>query len=212
MIEEAFGLAAPELRQALDASLMPLRTLWGDRLQTISLRLIDEESGASALEQWYETYRIVQWGEIWSCHGGWITETKPEFGPATAASLELTRTLDRRRIPSAIERRQRYFQRLMAFLDARDLLCIPTVHAPAPLKGRQPRRDEKSGGYYPRALSLTSLAGLGGLPQVTLPVAEVNGLPAGLSLLAGHGQDAFLLSVVQAAAASLVPGRNRSER
>jgi amidase len=49
---------------------------------------------------------------------------------------------------------------------------------------------------------LTSLAGIGRLPQVSMPLAEVDGLPIGLSLVAGRGQDAFLLSVAQAVAAS----------
>ena len=50
--------------------------------------------------------------------------------------------------------------------------------------------------YYPRTLSLTSVAGLGRLPQVSLPLAQSGGVPVGLSLLAANGRDAFLLGVV----------------
>jgi amidase len=56
--------------------------------------------------------------------------------------------------------------------------------------------------YYPRALSLTSVAGIGRLPQVSLPLAESSGgIPVGLSLLAANGRDAFLLSVTKKVAA-----------
>ncbi|MBA2713381.1 MAG: hypothetical protein H0U55_07495, partial [Rubrobacteraceae bacterium] len=51
--------------------------------------------------------------------------------------------------------------------------------------------------YYPRALSLTSLAGIGRLPQVSLPLAESGGVPVGLSLLAARGRDAFLLGTAK---------------
>jgi amidase len=56
------------------------------------------------------------------------------------------------------------------------------------------RTYNSQAGYYPRTLALTSIAGLGRLPQVTLPLAEAGGVPLGLSLLAAQGNDAFLLS------------------
>jgi len=51
---------------------------------------------------------------------------------------------------------------------------------------------------------LTSIAGIGRLPQVTLPLAHVQGVPIGLSLLASHGRDAFLLGVVQMIASQVL--------
>jgi len=38
---------------------------------------------------------------------------------------------------------------------------------------------------------------LGCLPQVSLPVAGPNGVPVGLSLLARHGEDSFLLQLAR---------------
>jgi len=69
------------------------------------------------------------------------------------------------------------------------------------LTGEGESADRGQTNYYPRALSLTSIAGIGRLPQVTLPLAEVGGVPVGLSLLAAHGNDAFLLGVAQIVAA-----------
>ena len=48
-----------------------------------------------------------------------------------------------------------------------------------------------------RALALTSVAGIGRLPQVSVPAAGSAGVPVGLSLLARHGQDAFLLEMAK---------------
>jgi amidase len=80
------------------------------------------------------------------------------------------------------------------------LLCMPTTPALASLKGTIAPRGHVSTGdsYYSRALSLTSVAGIGRLPQVSLPLAEsAGGVPVGLSLLAANGRDALLLSVVK---------------
>jgi amidase len=41
---------------------------------------------------------------------------------------------------------------------------------------------------------------MGRLPQVSLPLAQVGDLPVGLSLLAAHGEDAFLLAAAKALA------------
>ena len=46
-----------------------------------------------------------------------------------------------------------------------------------------------------RVMRLTCMAGLGGLPQMNLPMGTVAGCPAGLSLIAWPGGDEALLDV-----------------
>ena len=46
------------------------------------------------------------------------------------------------------------------------------------------------------------MAGLGGLPQLSLPLATLGGMPLGLSLVAGRGKDELLLAVARAITAS----------
>ena len=72
---------------------------------------------------------------------------------------------------------------------------MPTTPALAPRKGDMPQRTTSGNGYYPRALALTSVAGIGRLPQVSLPVAQVGNVPVGLSLVGARGEDAFLLAL-----------------
>lgn len=146
---------------------------------------------------WYETYVAIQWAEIWSSLGTWVNAVKPDLGTRTRQNFELARTADRLGVGEAVRRRERYFRKLHDFLGARDLLVLPTVPAPAPNKGSLEMNRTK-GTYYPRVLSLTAVAGIARLPQVTLPLAQVVGLPVGLSFLAAFGEDAFLLSAVRA--------------
>ncbi len=74
-------------------------------------------------------------------------------------------------------------------------MCLPTAPSPAPLKDG-PAGDRR-GLYYRRALSLTSIAGIGRLPQVTMPLGQTPDGPIGLSLVAGWGRDAQLLAVAR---------------
>lgn len=202
VIREAFALADPEVAQALGKPLQGLRQRFGDRVREIALAELAGDGAMASFSAWRDTYCVLQWAEIRSCLGGWLDAASPVLGPATAASFALTRQLDRRRIGEAVERRERIHRSLRRFLGPQDLLCLPTTPALAPrLAEADPDRSPQGSGsgstYYPRTLSLTSVAGLGRLPQVSLPMAEVSGVPVGLSLLASHGQDGFLLDVVR---------------
>jgi amidase len=44
-------------------------------------------------------------------------------------------------------------------------------------------------------MSLLSIAGLGGLPQISLPLATLEGCPLGLSLVGRRGTDEQLLKL-----------------
>src|SRR5262249_19751772 len=195
LLREAMALCDPEVQAALKAPIHKLSERF--RVREISMREIDGEAGFTDLQNWYDIYRVVQRAEAESCLGGWVADAKPEFGSMIAQSFELIRQLDRKTVPPMLERRENYFRKMKSFLGERDLLLIPTIPSPAPLKGSFLRREGTGSGYYAGALSLTSSAGAARLPQLTLPLADVSGLPIGLSLIARNGQDAFLLSVAK---------------
>ena len=46
-------------------------------------------------------------------------------------------------------------------------------------------------------MGMLCISGLGRLPQVSLPLANVNGLPLGISLVAARGNDKMLLEVAR---------------
>jgi amidase len=185
-----------------------LRDFFGERVQESRLSDLAADESGRDFATWSDTYCVIQWAEIKSCLGAWIANKKPEFGPDVAASFELANQLDRRRIAAAFERRGQYFRSLHNLLGPDDLLCIPTTLGLAPRKDALTRRSSLRTGYYPRTLGLTSVAGIGQLPQVSLPVAHVAGVPLGLSLLGRHGQDALVLEIVRDLAAEAVFGQN----
>jgi len=195
ILKEAWDLCDTEARDALQQPLVRLRDLFGGRIRETSMREIDEESGTTGLQNWFEIYRIIQRAEAESSLGAWVAFQNPEFGPTIAESFQLTRSLDRRLIAGMIRRREKYYRRMKSFLRPTDLLCLPATPAPAPLKGSITKREQSPGGYYPRALSLTSIAGVTRSPQLSMPLADLNGAPLGFSLMSRTGEDAFLLGV-----------------
>jgi amidase len=196
LLEEAFAICDAEVKNALAKPVDLLKTIFSGKVEKTSLKDIGEQASGSGLKGWYHTYCAIQWAEIWSCLGSWVEEAKPEFGPTTKMNFEFVKNMDRGALVKAVRQREDYFSLLNEFLGPNDLLCMPTAPALAPIKGTL-GIDRTVGDYYPRTLSLTSIAGIGRLPQVTLPMAEVSGVPIGLSLLARQGRDGFLLAAAQ---------------
>jgi amidase len=206
LLEDAFALAGPEVRQVLETPVERLRALFGQRVRTVSLEEICADGPGSRWETWLDTYCVLQWSEIGSSLGAWIAAEHPQFGPATAGSFKLVHGLDRRRTRETIERREACYRDLRRAMGPRDLLCIPTVPDPAPAKAS--KAQDRTSGYYRNALSLTSLAGIGRLPQVSLPLARAAASPVGLSLIGAQGEDLFLIGVAAEIGRELGTGKD----
>jgi len=202
MVSEAWRASDPEVRDALREPVNALRRRYGDRVRETTLRDIDGDREAEGLEPWFDAFYVPQWAEIWSTLGSWVEEHRPEFGPRTQNNFDLAKGLDRTRLTNGIRQRERLFRALHEFLGPRDVLCMPTAPALAPRKGSLPM-DRSKGSYYPRTVSVISIAGVGKLPQVSMPFASWQGVPVGLSLLTRHGEDAFLLDVITEVTGSL---------
>ena len=87
-----------------------------------------------------------------------------------------------------VERRNEFAKNF----DRRTVICLPTTPFPAPFAG-QPR--SRMWELRIPVISLTCIAGILGAPQLTMPVAEVNGLPVGLSIMGLPGSDEMLLTL-----------------
>ena len=83
--------------------------------------------------------------------------------------------------------------RLDDLLDDGDVLGLPTSPRVVPFKDIQTSTKEIT--YRYQAMCLLCIAGLGGLPPVSLPLATLDGMPLGLSLVGARGSDDGLLAV-----------------
>ena len=148
-----------------------------------------KQISAEGLDEWANTFRILQGIEIWEEHGEWIQTENPTFGPGIAERFQWASTLNKLECNEQFRLREKIIQDLSNLLGNDGILIIPTAPGAAPLLNLH---GEKADKYRARAMQLTCIAGLAGLPQVTVPV-NVHGLPLGLSFIANQNNDRKLL-------------------
>ncbi len=197
--EDAFGLTQERVAEAL----RPAVAAVGSRLDSVRGVRVGEPEAGFALEGFWLRVWSVQVREVWALHGSWILEAKPDSAvlcrETLAAGVDSTaeelaearalwqtlRDIVRRKIPDG------------------SLLCLPTATDLAPMRGSDPATRIA---FSRPTLCLMSVAGVAGLPQLSLPVAELDGCPIGLSLIGPPGSDEALLEL----AADLMGAREPS--
>lgn len=145
-------------------------------------------SGRAA--EFLEAYTTLQGLDVMQSLGVFL-ESNPRFGATIAPRFEGARALDPARAPEWWAWRRDMAAWMKALLPPSTMLLLPTTPGIAPLRFL---RDAHADRFYQAALTLCSIAGLAGLPVVTLPLAELDGCPLGLSVLAGPGEDEALLA------------------
>jgi len=143
-------------------------------------------------DDWREAFRIVQAKEVWETFGVFVTRVKPKFGPGIKERMEFAATVTDDQAKAARKIVAAARTKIRALLPTGTIMALPTsptIAPPADLKG-----DELES-FRVRVMRLTCMAGLAGLPQMTLPIGTVSGCPAGLSLIGWAGADEVLLGL-----------------
>jgi amidase len=139
-------------------------------------------------------FLLLQAREIQIRHKDWITATKPRFGPEIAERFAWALSVTEAEAAPARKDREVLRARLLEMVAGDAVICLPTAPDIAP------RLSASVGDlleHRDRVLGLTAMAGLAGLPQISLPLATLKGCPLGLSLIAGPGKDTMLLALAK---------------
>jgi amidase len=145
------------------------------------------------LEDWFTVFRTIQASEIWANHGTWIEKHNPKFGPGIDERMDWASKVTPEQVKAARARQEDIVDQINDVLGDNDVLCLPTSPRIAPLKNQHVDTIEVT--YRHQAMGLLCISGLGGLPQISLPLTEFEGMPLGLSLIARHGNDEMLLEL-----------------
>jgi amidase len=195
-VEEAWVNARPDVAGALSGLLDRLAPRLGPAL---AVQLLPE--GIPTL---WRNYRAIQGQEAWASHGAWITATHPKFGPGVGERFEAARQTADAAAEAGRALRRVLQARLRPLLAGGAVLVYPTSPCVAPLLTATPREQEE---VREATVGVTAIAGLAGLPEVTLPATSVpvpgGSAPVGLSLVAGFGRDRALLALARELAALL---------
>ncbi|AEJ39540.1 glutamyl-tRNA(Gln) amidotransferase subunit A [Sulfobacillus acidophilus TPY] len=184
---DAWALMEPPYR--------PMLQSWVDRIVQRFEQVEEEPIAPEGLDQWAQGFRVIQGYDIWQNFGEWITHTKPRFGPGFRERFAWTATITVEERDMWNAKRQIWQSNLAERLGTDTIILLPTAPGPAPQRNTPlPILNA----FRDRVLQLTAIAGLGGLPQISLPgVVSPEGYPLGLSVIGGSGTDEALMEWVQ---------------
>ena len=147
-----------------------------------------EDWDLSALPDWLAGFQTLQAWEAWRERGAWLAGHLDTVAADVRGRFEAAALIDDARAEAA--------RRVVAAArdQIRDLvgdrvLVLPSASSVAPLIGQDLTAVRTA------TMSLTCLAGLGGLPAVSIPRRTASGLPSGVCLLAAAGRDRELLQL-----------------
>lgn len=169
-----------------------------ERMVALAAQVIGQPSLHPAFsvspETLYWTFRKIQAFEAWEVHGPWISSGERGLGPGVKERFAYGQTITRDVYEAESAKRDAFRGELAALLGDDGVLVLPTVPGAAPLKAAS---FDALQTYRERALQLLCWSGMSGLPQITIPLGQVDGAPFGLSLIGPAQSDRALVTLAR---------------
>ncbi len=189
---DLWALVAPEVA----AALAPLR----QRFEAVLGPAQPVQAVLGDLDAQYWHYRHIQGREAWSTDGPFITRYQPPLGPGVAERFAWSAKVTDEQVAAAHAFRTRLGAHLQALMGADGVMLLPTMPDVAPLRSEP---ESALDDYRNRAIRLLCMAGLAGLPQLSLPGSTRLGAPLGLSLVGQRGSDRSLVALAECVTAAI---------
>lgn len=155
-------------------------------------------AGDADLEDWSKLIAVYREYEGWTTHCDWLATSKPTLSENGATRMEKGSHIGADAVASADIKRNEVRARMAEILSDGGILAVPAAPDVAPLRGGDQDAIWRVVG---RNGHINAAAALAGLPQISLPLANVDGLPIGLGLIAAPGGDEMLLEICEELAA-----------
>jgi len=173
-----------------DAAFAPLIDAVAGALQETGLPVARQAASSTDLETWRRTYVTVSAWDAWRTHQAWITDARPDFGPAIAGRWQAAAGIGADEAATAAAVQARLRDEVRTLLGAERVAVLPSASSAAIAHTADPTTVDA---IRAQTFRITSIAGLAGLPQVNIPFIGGDGLPAGVSLLGPAGSDLALI-------------------
>ena len=184
-----FHLATDTFAQATDDVQQSLHSVC-DKINTLMPFGNQIEINKGAYLEWREAFRIIQAYEVKYTTLKWVKAHQPTLGPGIEERFEMAEQITDTEYKHAQNIRKSVCERLDEIMEDGCVLVIPTAPVIAPLVATPAAELET---FRQNTMALTCISGLTGLPQVTMPVAEVSNCPIGLSMIGKKHSDKMLL-------------------
>ncbi|WP_182379935.1 amidase family protein [Nocardioides sp. WS12] len=145
------------------------------------------------LSSWRDAFVTLQGWEAWQAHGAWLEDRLDTLGADVRGRFERARLVTEGEA-SAARDVVAAARETIRDLVADRIVVLPAAPSVPPSLG--PDLGERLQAARAATLALTCIAGIGGLPAVTVPLTTAGGLPCGVCLVAAPGRDKDLLDLV----------------
>jgi amidase len=184
ILDDAFAEADAEVASLLRAA---LDTMADNLPNPVRARIAPD-----GFDRWREIFRIIQASEVWQTFGAFVETHQPRMGPGIRERMQFAASVKPGDVAKARQDHARVRAHIHAVARPGTVFALPTAPCIPPLLATSAEGLES---FRVRAMRLTCIAGLGGLPQVSLPIGTVDGAPVGLSFIGWTGGDEELLSL-----------------
>lgn len=184
---DALGFADPGVADALAPMI--------DRLSGLAGAVESDILAPQGLSTWAKAQRSIQPYEAWKTFEDWVDRANPRMAFTVARGLIAGAAIPAEDRKWAGLLREEVRARLAWLTRDGAVVCLPTTPFPAPPTGMSITEMDP---YRDRITCLAAHGGLAGHPQLSIPGAEVDGLPIGLSLIGARGADMQLVQIALA--------------
>lgn len=180
--EDLFDVVGEDVRYALQPVVDAIAGMVGEQTT--------ERVALDGIHEWMSHQRTLQMREAWDTQRDWIERTNPRVAFEVAIRYLNGMSVTEDQVAASSAAREGVRSRMNGLLADGAIMCMPTSPAPAPPPD-MPVPDRVKLGE--RIARLTCIGGMSGCPQINLPLATVDGLPVGLSLMGARGTDEMLM-------------------
>lgn len=180
--EDSFNCVSQELKEALKPAVEHVKGFF-DEVIYADISDVD-------LEQWVNTLQTIQSYEVWENYGGWIRKYRPRLSEGPGSRLEAASQITLTAYRKALAEREKIKTRIDEVIDEETVMCLPSAASVAPLRTSTEAEINAS---RLQTSELLCVSPLSGNPQISLPLAEFDQVPLGLSLLSTQNSDQKLV-------------------
>lgn len=184
--EDAFALSDDAVRTAL---ITPLDRVGGLIGASAAHRLLPVDP-----DEWPRQQVTLQSREAWNTFQPWLDRRNPRLGFEVAGNFFRNLLVTDDALGAAAACRAAMRKELGAVLADGTVIALPTSPVLAPMRdqGRAAMTAHRM-----RIIAFTCIAGMLGAPQINLPLASIDGVPVGLSLIGAPNADETLLALAR---------------
>ena len=185
--EDIFAYTDP---RAAAAALLQALLLLTDSLP----RQEHQDVAGGDVASWRDAFRVIQGFEIQSTLLPFIESHQDvDLGPGIKERFALAAAITASEADAAHAIRKEAARRLLDIAAPDTLIVLPTTPTLPPKRGTLD--GDAVAQFRTLTLQSTCIAGLAGLPQISLPAAKIDEIPVGLSLIGWPGADETLLEL-----------------